>query len=227
MYRLTLIVALAALALGCREAPITSVSMQPATVDTYIPIIRPTSAPAVPPSSDPAAREVYAAQMETLTDAAYDLDLLLRQTSTLDGIAAELEAGLAALADHPMVYHAEQVLAAKVLARSEATPAFVEDAALLAPHVERLVAYGHPDVSLIQPALQRLEGVWSAERVAETAARSHEAAAAWLVDNPCPGCSQDLDLPEGADAVRARTLIAMEEALPAMKALAETATSAD
>lgn len=227
MKHFIVIAALAAIAVGCQEAPITSASMQPATVDTYIPIIRPASAPAVPPSNDPAARAAYAAQMQALGDAAYDLDLLLRQARTLDGVAADLEAGLAALADHPMAYHAEQVLAAKVLARSEAAPDFVEDAVLLAPHVERLVAYEHPDVSLIEPALQRLEGVWSADRVAETAARSHEAAAVWLADNPCPECSLDLDLPDDADAARARTLIAIEGALPAMKALAEAATSAD
>ncbi|MEM8599142.1 MAG: hypothetical protein AAGF99_04410 [Bacteroidota bacterium] len=163
--------------------------------------------------------------MEALAEAAYDLDLLLRQASTLDSIAEDLEAGIVALTDHPMAYQVEQVLAAKVLARSEASPEFVEEAALLAPHVERLVAHRHPDVSLLVPALERLEGVWSAERRAAAAEQAHQAAATWLADNPCPGCTTDTDLPTNADAVRARKVLAITDALPAMEALADVSAN--
>lgn len=189
---------------GCADEAVLEERLAASVPGTFVPLRVPDeSNPALVARDQPHALPQLREQHEEASEAVRAFRERIGALS-IEERDAEARRLIASFEGHLFQYEVEQVLSNQVLR------ALLEDGqaepAAIAYHTAVLLRNGHPDASVMVPALERLERVWPQETHRQAVDQTLADAQWWLERNPCDEClGDDVQAEEIVDARTRRT----------------------
>lgn len=205
----------ASLLVGCTQDEPFSAQPSPAQADTFVPFSIP-EGKSIGLLLEQATPTEKKALMESYGEAARlqaESETLVMHAASWQEADAALRPLLVAQADHPFAYLFVQVAANRMLAR-HLLPAASDSPEVLAAtgyYTDLLLAWNHPDASVLLPALDRLS-TWTSGKRDEARARVVAAAQRYLEKNPCEACLEGSNVQNARD-IRQQRPFAMQQAI--------------